>query len=147
MTSVGPRLCCKQRNSGRPYGELCLNAKIISSTSVRHVSENIVYLDIVQFSNDCRKPVPKQLLRPITTGVNSAMNQSEFLAITCNLLKARENSRVQGAIGFGFASNRLKNRREIFKPITKRDDRNRVTAIDRHLKTALMFRCFKIAGR
>ena len=27
------------------------------------------------------------------------MNQSEFLAITCNLLKARENSRVQGAIG------------------------------------------------
>ena len=37
------------------------------------------------------KPVPKQLLRPITTGANSAMDQSEFLAITCNLLKARKN--------------------------------------------------------
>ena len=26
------------------------------------------------------------------------------LAVTCNLPKAREKSRVQGAIGFGFAS-------------------------------------------
>ena len=44
------------------------------------------------------------------------MNQSEFLAITCNLLKAREKSRVQGAIGFrfAFASHWLKNWREIF---------------------------------
>ena len=30
----------------------------------------------------------------------SAMNQSEFAAITCNLLKAREKSRVQGTIRF-----------------------------------------------
>jgi len=30
------------------------------------------------------------------------MNQSEFLAIMCNFLKARENWRAQGAIGFGF---------------------------------------------
>ena len=36
------------------------------------------------------KPKPKQLLRPITTGTNSAMNQSEFLAIICNSLEARE---------------------------------------------------------
>ena len=49
------------------------------------------------------KPKPKQLLRPITTGANSAMNQSQFLAITCNLLTAREKSRVHRAIGFGFA--------------------------------------------
>ena len=41
---------------------------------------------------------------PITTGANRAMNQSEFLAITCNFLNAREKLRVQGAIGFGFAS-------------------------------------------
>ena len=41
------------------------------------------------------------------------MNQSEFLAITCNLLKAREKSRAQGAIGFDFASHWLKNWREI----------------------------------
>ena len=36
------------------------------------------------------------------------MNQSEFLAITFILLKAREKSRVQGAIGFSFPSHWLK---------------------------------------
>ena len=55
------------------------------------------------------KPKPKQLLRPITTGANSAMNQSQFLAIICNSLKAREKSRVHGAIGFGLAFHWLKN--------------------------------------
>ena len=61
------------------------------------------------------KPKPKQLLRPITTGTNSSMNQSQFLAITCNSPEAREISRVHGAIGFGFASHWLKNWRESFK--------------------------------
>ena len=43
------------------------------------------------------------------------MNQSEFLEITCNSdLKARQKSRVQDAIGFGFASQWLKNEREIY---------------------------------
>ena len=83
------------------------------------------------------KQKPKQLLRPITTGTNSAMNQSQFLAITCNLLEAREKSRVHGAIGFGFASHWLKNWRESFKPITKRSKRNHVTTFDSHLKSAL----------
>ena len=46
------------------------------------------------------KPMPKQLLRPITTGANGKINHSEFLAITCNLLNAREKSRVQGAPGY-----------------------------------------------
>ena len=54
------------------------------------------------------KPKPKQLLRPIITGTNSAMNQPQFLAITCNSLKAWEESRVHGAIGFGSASHWLK---------------------------------------
>ena len=44
------------------------------------------------------------------------MNQSEFLAITCNLLKAREKLHAQDTIGFGFASHWLTKRREIFKP-------------------------------
>ena len=83
------------------------------------------------------KPKPKQLLRPITTGAGSAMNQSQFLAITCNSLKAREESRVHGAIGFGFASDWLKNWRESFKPITKRSNRDHVITFDSHLKTAL----------
>ena len=78
------------------------------------------------------KPKPKQLLRPITTGAGSAMNQSQFLASTCNSLEAREKSRVHGAIGFGFASHWLKNWRESFKPIT-----NHVITFDSHLKTAL----------
>ena len=46
--------------------------------------------------------------KSITTVENSAMNQSEFLVITRNFLKAWEKSRVQGAIGFGFASHWLK---------------------------------------
>ena len=50
------------------------------------------------------KHKPKQLLRPITTGAGSAMNKSQFLAITCNSLEARKKSRVHGAIGFGFDS-------------------------------------------
>ena len=66
------------------------------------------------------------------------MNQSQFLAITCNSLKARETSRVQGAIALGFAYHWLKNWRESFKPITKRSNRNHVTTFDSHLKTALI---------
>ena len=82
------------------------------------------------------KPKPKQLLRPIRTGANSAMNQSQFLAITCNSLEAREKSRAHGAIGFGFACHWLKNWRDSFKPITKRSNRNHVITFDTHLKTA-----------
>ena len=82
------------------------------------------------------KPKPKQLLRPITTGKNSAMNQSQFLANTCNSLVAREKSRVHGAIGFGFASHWLKKKRESFKPIIKCSNRNHVITFDSHLKTA-----------
>ena len=65
------------------------------------------------------------------------MNQSEFLAITFNLLKAREKSRIQGVIGFGLASHcGLKNWREIFKPVTKRS--NCVITFDSHLKVTLL---------
>ena len=83
------------------------------------------------------KPKPKQLLRPITKGANSTMNQSQLRAITCNSLKAREKSRVHGATGFGFESHWLKNWCEYFKPITKRSNRNHVITFDSHLKTAL----------
>ena len=82
------------------------------------------------------KPKPKQLLRPITTGAGSAMNQSQFLAITCNLLEALEKSRVHGAMGFCFDSHWLK-KCESFKPITKRSNRNHVITFDSHLQTAL----------
>ena len=83
------------------------------------------------------EPKPKQLLRPITTGADSAMNQSQFLAITRNSLEAREKSRVRGAIGFGFDSHWLKNWRVPFKPISKRSNRNHVITFNSHLKTAL----------
>ena len=85
------------------------------------------------------KPKTKQLLRPITTRTNSAMNQSQFLAITFIALEAREESRVRGAIGlgFGFASHWLKNWRESFKPIINRSNRNHVITFDSHFKTAL----------
>ena len=53
---------------------------------------------------------------PITTRANSAMNQSEFLEITCNLLKARERSRVQS--GFSSVFQWWKNWREIlYQPL------------------------------
>ena len=42
------------------------------------------------------------------------MNQSQFLAITCNSLEAREKSRVQGAIGFDFAPYWLKKLARVF---------------------------------
>ena len=48
------------------------------------------------------------------------MIQSELLAIACNVLKVREKSLEQGAIGFGFAAHWLKNWDQIFKPISKR---------------------------
>ena len=85
------------------------------------------------------KPKPKQLLKPITTGAGSAMNQSQFLAITCDSLEARKKSRVHSAVGFGFASHWLKNWCESFKPITKRSNsnRNHVVTFDSHLITAL----------
>ena len=84
------------------------------------------------------KPKPKQLLQPIRTRTNSAMNQSQFLAITCNSLEGREKSREHGTIGFGFASHWLKNWRDSFKPITKRSNRNHVITFDSHLKTVLL---------
>ena len=85
------------------------------------------------------KPNPKQLLRPITTGADSAMNQSQLLAVTCNSPEAREKLRVRGAIGFGLASHWLKNWRESFKPISKHSNRNHVIiTFECHLKTALI---------
>ena len=84
------------------------------------------------------KPKSKQLLRPITAGAGSAMNQSQFLAISCSSLEAREKARVHGAIGFGFDYNWLKNWHESLKPITKRSNRNHVITFDSHLKTALV---------
>ena len=60
------------------------------------------------------KPKPKQLLRLITTGADSAMNQSQFLAIIRNSLQAREKSRVHRAIDFGCTSHWMKNWRESF---------------------------------
>ena len=45
----------------------------------------------------------KNLLRPILTGANSAMDQSEFVAIACNLLKAREKHKRARCDGFWFS--------------------------------------------
>ena len=67
------------------------------------------------------------------------MNQSQFPAITCNSLKAREKSCIDGGIAFGFASHWLKNWRKSFKPITKCSNRNHISTFDSHLKTALSY--------
>ena len=57
------------------------------------------------------------------------------MSCTCNLLKARERSRILGAIGFGFASLLVEKVLRDFKPIMKRN-RNRVVTVDSRLKTA-----------
>ena len=80
--------------------------------------------------------IPQLLFRPITAIANSAMNQSEFLAITCDLLEARAKSHLQGAVGFGFAHS-LISLVEIFMEFANRSYRNRVINFDGHLKTAL----------
>ena len=64
------------------------------------------------------RPILRKFLRPTTTGTNSAINWSEFLATPRKLLKVREKSHLQGALGFGFCCSLLKKWREIFKPIT-----------------------------
>ena len=66
------------------------------------------------------------------------MKQSEFLAVTSKLLKAREKLRLQGAFGFGFASHWFTHWREISTPITLRGNGNWVITFHvSHLKTAL----------
>ena len=94
---------------------------------------------IERFSNDSRKNQNQRNYSDQSQQEpGSAMSQSQFLAISCNSLEAREKSRVHGAISFGFDSHRLKNWRESFKPIIKRSNRNHVITFDSHLKTALM---------
>ena len=68
------------------------------------------------------------------------MNQSKFVAIPCNLLKAREKSRAQVAIVFGFPSHWLINWREILKPTSK-------LIFDSHLKAnSPGFKCDRNKG-
>ena len=83
------------------------------------------------FSNNYRKTKTKAI-----TPINHNRRRQRDEPITCNSLKAREKSRVHGAIGFGFASHWLKNCRESFEPVTKLSNRNRVITFDSHLKIA-----------
>ena len=48
------------------------------------------------------KPKPKYLLRSITTNVGNLVNKSELKAKTCSRRQARENTREQVTIRFGF---------------------------------------------
>lgn len=70
-------------------------------------------------------------------------NQSEFLEINYNLLKAHQKLCVQHAIGFGFGfgSHLLKNWNNIFQPITKHGNCNHVISLYSHLETVLKNKC------
>ena len=64
------------------------------------------------------------------------MNQTEFLASTCDLLISLEKSRAQGAIWFGFCFLFAEKLFVFFfKPITKGSNCNCVITFDSHLKT------------
>ena len=60
--------------------------------------------NLERFSIECRKTNAKVITstNQSTVDANSAMNQSKFVKIPCNLLKAREKSRLQVAIDFDF---------------------------------------------
>ena len=60
----------------------------------------IIKLHIERFSSNCPKTNTKEISSEFSSKEISSMKQSEFHAITCNLLKEREKSCVQGAIGF-----------------------------------------------
>ena len=48
------------------------------------------------------KPIPKLLLRPIKTGANCAMNQSEFLALAVTCSKRKEITRTGEGVDLPF---------------------------------------------
>ena len=54
------------------------------------------------------------VVKPITTGTDNAMNQSELKANAANWRQARENACEQVTIGYSFASDWLKKWHEIF---------------------------------
>ena len=76
-----------------------------------------------------KNPIPKELIRPITTGANSAMSQSEFPVVSCNLPQLWEKLLVQGTIGFGFASHLLKIWLKMFLPFTKHSNHNGILTL------------------
>ena len=134
LKSDSPKFASREK-SPKPLGSMLIHARLSLYRATTKKKMNRLWLAVFE------KPKRKQLLRPMTTGTNNAMNQSLFLAIICNSLKAREKLRVR-AIGFGFASRWLKNWRESFKPITESSNSNHVITFDSHLKTALTH-CFE----
>ena len=66
-----------------------------------------------RFSSDCRTTNAKVFTPTNQNRSNdSAMKQSEFLSVTCNLLEVREKWRIQG---FHFTSHWFKNWHEIWR--------------------------------
>ena len=86
----------------------------------------IVYNFLERFSNDCRKTNNKAI---IPTNHNKSKQCDKKIRVPRNHLlfaQSAGKSRVQSDIGSSFASDWLKNWREIFNPITKRCNRNLV---------------------
>ena len=94
----------------------------------------LLYSILEQFSYNCRRTNSTKVITPTNHNRSKQRdsNQLEFLAITCNFLKVRKQSRKQDAIGFSFASLWLKNWREFLKRITKRGHHHRVITFDSH---------------
>ena len=116
----------------RSYIKILLWKKIAGSSRFRYIEGFLI---------ECRKPKPKQLLWPITREEDSSVHQSEFEVITCNRRQARENARVQVAIGFGFVSHWLRKWHDFFRPITgqsKAKPKQARITFDTQVKTALI---------
>lgn len=74
--------------------------------------------------------------RPIATGVNYEVNQSDVLSILPVTCSQRGKYHAYIVIGFGFACHWLKNWSEVFNPISKHNYCNLIINFDRHLKSA-----------
>ena len=82
--------------------------------------------NIEQFSNDLRKTTT-EVITPINNNESKQRNEEtneNFLKLPVACSKRGKKSRVQGRIGFDFASHWLKDWRESFTPISKRINRN-----------------------
>lgn len=113
----------RPRTGGRLFCDPNLSFRVWSSYNIDCCKQHYLVNRAV-FKWPFKKLIPKWLLRPITTGENSAINWSEFLAVTHKKLKVPEKIARTRCICFGFASHWLKIWREIFKPINKRSNRN-----------------------
>ena len=118
----------------------CGQAKSVShKTSKRQLRATVSTGPLSTFKNKGKSNFIGAVFKPLSNHNRIAMNQSEFLAITFKLLKARENHAYEVRLVLVLHPTGLKKGRENFNPITTRSNCNHVITFDSHLKTFYKF--------